>query len=98
MASSPGYNTAPNPLLASRRPHMQNPETFSANMNMLRRQSQLDEGFSEETRSQSDSDMLYAQVESENGVGIEDVGIDEKVQQILQLLLGLPAEARKRES
>lgn len=54
---------------------------------MHRAPSQLDEGYSEETRSQTDSDM--AMMFSDTFSAHEN--------HILAMLLDLPAEARKRE-
>ncbi|KAK5110784.1 hypothetical protein LTR85_000729 [Meristemomyces frigidus] len=50
---------------------------------MLRGHSQLDEGFSEETRSLSDSDMMYSGE------------LDANHKQLLDMVLDLPAEQRK---
>lgn len=59
-------------------------ETSSSPNTMLRGHSQLDEGFSEETRSLSDSDMLDP--------------ADTSFHHILQMVLALPDEQRRRES
>lgn len=48
---------------------------------------QLDEGYSEETRSQSDSDMPFA--------ASEEALMDASTTDIMQTTLGLPAEKRK---
>ena len=57
----------------------------------MMRQSQFDEGYSEgaETRSQSDSDMMYASVDLNNSS-------EARVQEVLQYVMALPAEERKR--
>lgn len=54
---------------------------------LIRSQSQLDEGFSEETRSQADSDMMYS--------AIDLADADATSQKVLQSLLALPAEQRE---
>ena len=57
------------------------------------RQSQFDEGYSEgaETRSdQSDSDMMYT------GVDMTSTS-EQRVQDVLQYVMALPSEERKRE-
>ena len=56
---------------------------------IIRGQSQLDEGFSEETRSQSDSEMIFSAVD------LSDV--DGNAQKVLQQLMALPAEQRECE-
>lgn len=58
---------------------------------LVRGQSQLDEGFSEETRSQSDSDMIMY-----SAVDLSD--IDLNTQKVLQSVLALPAEQRECKS
>lgn len=54
----------------------------------MREPSQLDEGYSEDTRSQPDSDMVYDEA-------VEHVSVTPRVQDVLQLVLSMPAEARK---
>lgn len=54
---------------------------------LMRGQSQLDEGFSEETRSQADSDMMYSAIDMSDA--------DASTQKVLQSLLALPAEQRE---
>lgn len=50
-------------------------------------QTQLDEGFSEETRSQSDSEMMFSAVDMTD--------IDANTQKVLQQIMALPAEQRE---
>lgn len=52
---------------------------------------QLDEGYSEETRSQPDSDMVYVDMDD---AAAADMAGDE----LLQMALALPEDKRKRES
>lgn len=58
----------------------------------MMRNSQLDEGYSEgaETRSQSDSDMIYTAVDLNSSS-------EQRVQEVLQYIMALPSEERKRE-
>jgi hypothetical protein len=52
--------------------------------------SQLDEGYSEETRSQPDSDMVFT--------GMEDTSSpDGRMAECVNAVVGLPAEKRQRE-
>lgn len=53
---------------------------------IIRGQSQLDEGFSEETRSQSDSDMMYSAIDPSDPTA---------AQKVLQAYMALPAEQRE---
>lgn len=68
--------------LSVRRSHIFAPSSS----HMARNHSQLDEGFSEETRSLSDSDMMYSN------------DLDANHQQLLAMVLDLPADQRKRTS
>jgi len=80
MASTTTNTNQPKPL-SLRRPHV-----FGSSTSMRSGHSQLDEGFSE-TRSQSDSEMAYAQQE-----------MDGTTAELLAKVLDLPVDMRKRMS
>lgn len=73
---------------------------FTSTTAMRSRNSQLDEGFSEETRSQSDSEMMLDALgpEQEAGGGVVGriAGGSLSAQELLEMVLRLPVETRKR--
>lgn len=64
------------------------PASSAVMSQIVRSQSQLDEGFSEETRSQSDSEMIFS-----SALDTSDPNI--VAQKVLQQLMALPAEQRE---
>lgn len=83
MSSPPLHHHLPTtpPFHPHNQPFIMRPNTTSIN------NAQLDEGYSEETRSEPDSDMTFT--------ASDEALLDASAAEILQTTLGLPADKRK---